>query len=397
MSRIEFVALMAMIFATTAFSIDAMLPALPEIGAELAAADPTRAPLIITFFIFGMGLGTFLAGPLSDAYGRKTLMIVASGLYILSAAVAWASNTLEVMLIARVFQGIGAAGPRVVAIAIIRDLFSGREMARVLSFVMMVFTLIPALAPAMGVLIITLAGWRAIFVAFILFSVISVLWIALRLPETLALEDRRPLRLPLMTHAVREMLTHPIVRVAILVQTLSLSILFSLLVLVQPVYADVFGKLASFPYWFGAIGLVTASASLLNAFLVGRFGMRRLVSFAFAIQILLSGVLLATHGYVAESGFAVFAVWQAYVFFQAGLTVGNLNAIAMEPMGHIAGMAASVIGAISTVLAACIASPIGLLFDGTILPLVGAVFIMANIGFLLMLYMRRVERLEVRI
>jgi DHA1 family bicyclomycin/chloramphenicol resistance-like MFS transporter len=188
------------------------------------------------------------------------------------------------------------------------------------------------------------------------------------------------------------MFTHPVVRVAMLVQTLSMAMLFSLLMLIQPIYAQVFDRLESFPYWFGAVALVSASASFLNAMLVVRFGMRRLVTLALGVQIVLSGSLLATSGYVTDSGFAVFLFWQAYVFFQAGLTMGNLNAIAMEPMGHIAGMAASVIGAFATVLAACIASPIGLLFDGTIIPLVASVFVMASLGFVLMLYMRKLER-----
>jgi len=273
------------------------------------------------------------------------------------------------MLIARVFQGIGASGPRVVCIAIIRDLFSGREMARVLSIVMMTFVLIPAFAPALGVAIIYLAGWRSIFAAFVIFSLISAFWLGFRLPETLPAERRRPFRLPLLADAIRQMFAHPIVRISILVQTLAMSILFSVLVMIQPIYAEVFDKLASFPYWFGGIALSSAAASFLNAMLVVRFGMRRLITIALAAQVIFSAIMLLASGYISTQAFAVFALWQGFIFFQAGLTVGNLNAIAMEPMGHIAGMAASVIGGISTVCAAAIASPIGLLFDGTITPL----------------------------
>ena len=391
MGRGEFIALMAMMFATIAFSIDAMLPALPEIAMELTPDDPTRAPLILTSFVLGMGLGTFFAGPLSDAFGRRTIMFCGAGLYIASAAVAWASASFEVILAARIAQGIGAAGPRVVSVAIIRDLFSGREMARILSIAMMIFTLVPAFAPAMGVVIIEFSGWRGIFMAFIVFSLISAFWLGLRLPETLPVAQRRPIRPHLIFDAVRQMFAHPVVRLSIFVQTLCMAILFSLLMLIQPIYEKVFDKLESFPFWFGGIALVSALASLLNAILVVRLGMRRLVTIALFIQIGLSGVMLISAGGIGPQGFAFFAVWQAYVFFQAGLTVGNLNAIAMEPMGHIAGMAASVIGAVSTVLAAAIASPIGLLFDGTIRPLVGAVFVMATLATGLMLYMARVE------
>ncbi len=391
MGRAEFVALMAMMFATIAFSIDALLPALPGISTDLTPFEPTRAPLILTFFVLGMGIGTFFSGPLSDAFGRRAVMFWGAGLYISAAFAGWLSQSLEVLLMARVIQGIGASGPRVVCIAIIRDLFAGREMARILSIVMVTFTIIPALAPALGVLIIEMSGWRSIFLAFVVFSLISALWLGFRLPETLPAENRRPLRLPLIIDAMRQMFEHPIVRLSIFVQTLSLAMLFSLLVLIQPTYQYVFDRLESFPYWFGAIALSSALSSFLNAMLVIRFGMRRLVTIALLMQITLSGVVLLGYGHISAQGFGIFAFWQAFVFFQAGLTIGNLNAIAMEPMGHIAGMAASVIGAVSTMFAAIIASPVGQLFDGTIRPLVGTVFVLACLGFMLMLHMGRLE------
>lgn len=389
--RVEFIALMAMMFATIAFSIDAMLPALPEIARELTPEDPTRAPLIMTAFVLGMGIGTFFTGPLSDAYGRRTVMVCGAVLYMVASAIAWASSTFEVMLAARIVQGLGAAGPRVVSIAVIRDLYSGREMARIVSIVMMIFTLVPGFAPTLGYVIIATSSWRGIFLAFIVFSIVSVLWLGFRLPETLARENRRPLRPHLMMAAVGEMFAHPVVRLSILVQTLCLSMLFTLLMLIQPVYDQIYDKQDSFHFWFGGIALVSAAASFLNAVLVVRLGMRRLITVALAGQIVLSATVLVHSQAFGTSPFAVFAIWQAYVFFQAGLTIGNLNAIAMEPMGHIAGMAASVIGAVSTVLAAAIASPIGLLFDGTVRPLVGAIFIMACLAYVAMRYMGRVE------
>jgi len=397
LGRVEFVAMIAMMFATIAFSMDAMLPALPEIAAELAPEMASRAPLILTAFFLGMGLGTFLAGPLSDAYGRRRVVFCGIAIYIVAAAVAYASSTLEVMLIARVFQGLGASGPRVVSAAIIRDLFVGREMARIISFVMMVFTLVPVLAPALGALIITVAGWRGIFIAFIVFAITAAIWMSLRLPETLPVERRRPLRFNLMGAAVLEMFSHPTVRLSILVQTLAMSMLIITLMLVQPIYSDVFDRAKSFPYWFGGIALTAGSASLLNAVLVVRYGMRRLVTITLGMQILLSSVMLAFNltGMVEPYGFAAFVIWQTCLFFQAGLTLGNLNAIAMEPMGHIAGMAASVTGAFSTVIAALIVVPISALFNGTVTPLVMSILIMASAGYVLMLCMGRVERREI--
>ncbi|MCX7559861.1 multidrug effflux MFS transporter [Sulfitobacter sp. F26204] len=396
-NRTEFVALVAMMFATIAFSVDAILPALPAISAELSPELPERASLVLTSFVLGMGLGTFIAGPLSDAWGRKRIIYIGATIYIVSAAVAWASSTIEVMLVARVMQGFGAAGPRIVSVAIVRDLFAGRGMAKIVSIVMMIFTIVPAVAPMLGSFIILGFGWRGIFIAFMLFSAISVLWMGLRMPETLPQQNRRPLRVKLLLSALREIFSYPSVRISILVQSLAMAMLFTMLMLVQPIYYEVYDRAASFPYWFGAVALFAGSASLLNAMLVVRYGMRRLVTITLGIQIVLSSTMLAfSLGSLAEPyGFAAFVVFQTCLFFQAGLTLGNLNAIAMEPVGHVAGIAASAIAAVSTVLAAAMASPIGLMFNGTIRPLVTAVLIMASLGFVLMLYLSRHETRQV--
>ncbi len=393
MGRAEFIALIAMMFATIAFSIDAMLPALPEIGAELSPDDVNRAQLILTSFVLGMGIGTFVTGPLSDTFGRKPVIVVGSVIYILAALAAWQSSTLEVVLAARVVQGLGAAAPRVVALAIMRDLYTGRIMARMMSIAMMIFTIFPAFAPMMGAGIIALTGWRGIFLAFVLFSVISISWMLIRLPEPLPVSARRPFRVPLLMDAARQMFTHPTVRLSIIVQMLCMGTLFTMLTMVQPVYDVIFDRAESFPFWFGAVALVSGSASILNAAIVVRVGMRHMVTWSLAAQIVLSAaMLLLTAVPLPETlAFALFVFWQATVFFMAGTTLGNLNAIAMEPMGHIAGMAASVIGAFATVGAAAIAAPVGLLFDGSLLPLTLGLLTMCSIAFALMLHMGRLE------
>ncbi|SHK30820.1 MFS transporter, DHA1 family, bicyclomycin/chloramphenicol resistance protein [Shimia gijangensis] len=393
MSRVEFVAMCAMMFATIAFSIDAMLPALPEIGAELSPDNLNKAQLILTSFVLGMGIGTFFTGPLSDTFGRKPVIVGGALVYCTCAAIGWASQSLELLLAARLFQGIGAAGPRIVTLAIIRDLYSGRDMARLMSFVMLVFTLVPAVAPLLGSVFIALAGWRSIFLAFIGFSMLSILWLGLRLPEPLAVEKRRPFQFKVLLGAVGEMWAIPVVRVSILVQTLCFAMLFTMLTTVQQVYDITFGRGDEFPLWFGAVAIISGSASLLNAWLVMRLGMRFLVTVTLAVQAILSIVMLALSLSLSAGPvlFAVFVIWQTSVFFQAGMTLGNLNAMAMEPLGHMAGTAASVMGAIATVLGAGLAVPVGLAFNGTPVPLIWGIGIEAALGFGLMLWMKRIE------
>mmetsp|Transcript_23829 Transcript_23829/g.43065 ORF Transcript_23829/g.43065 Transcript_23829/m.43065 type:complete len:434 (-) Transcript_23829:5317-6618(-) len=391
LSKVEFIALMAMMFATIAFSIDAMLPALPQIAADIAPGGPSQAALILTFFVIGMGVGTFFMGPLSDAYGRKPVLYIGLAIYAVGAVLSWVAPTLEMMLAARVLQGLGAAGPRVVSAAIIRDLYTGRAMASILSLTMMVFLLVPGIAPLIGAIITDAFGWRMIFAAFLLFGLILLVWFGTRVSESLPIAERRPLRWVLMVDALRQMLMHPTVRLSIAVQTLMMTILFSILTMVQPIFEMAFDRADSFPYWFGAIAAASGLSSLLNAAIVGRFGMRRLVTWALSAQVLVSSAFVAFLVTDMPGVFAFYILWQFGVMFQSGLTIANLNAIAMEPMGHIAGMAASVIGSVSTVLGAIMASVISMAFDATPLALAGTVLVMCMVAALMMQMMRKVE------
>ncbi|MFA5538661.1 MAG: MFS transporter [Gemmobacter sp.] len=387
LSQPEFVALIAMLIATVAFSIDAMLPALPQIAAELSPERPNLAQLIVTSFILGLGVGTFVAGPLSDTLGRRPVVMLGAGIYIIGTLVAWAGDSLELVLAGRILQGFGAAGPRTITIAIVRDMYSGRYMARIMSIAMIIFALVPALAPAVGAGIIALADWRAIFVSFLGFAAISILWFALRQPETLPETARRPLRLRPLLAAMAEVLRHPVVRLSILIQSLLFGALFATISSIQQIFDVTFGRGASFPAWFAGIALVSALASLANAALVVRVGMRRMIATALVAQVGLSGVmtLMTVAGFWSGGVyFAGFVVWATGLFCMAGLTLGNINAIAMEPMGHVAGTAASVIAALSTMLAIVVAVPVGLAFDGTPVPLAGAITLVAGVSLALL-------------
>ncbi|WP_084629777.1 MFS transporter [Jannaschia aquimarina] len=381
-----------MLAATIAFSIDAILPALPDIGAELAPAESARLPLVIVSFLVGMGVGTVIAGPLSDAFGRKRVMLGGAALYSLSAAAATVMADLDGIILARLLQGLGAAGPRVVAIAMVRDLYQGRGMARIISYSMMVFTLVPGIAPLIGAGISASFGWRGVFWSFVAFSLISSLWLALRQPETLPTRSRRPLRVRPLWQAAREVVSAPDTRRALMAQTLVFAILFATIISIQQIYDQTFDRAASFPLWFGGIALLSGLANLLNARLVGRLGMVWLIRRAIAAHLGLSLVLVVFWlAFPDLLGFEAFVAWQFGTFAMVGFAVGNLNALALVPLGHVAGMASSIVSSAATVGAAALAAPVGLLFDGTPLPLALASALFAALASLLIARLTEAE------
>jgi MFS transporter, DHA1 family, multidrug resistance protein len=367
----EFIALLGLLFSTVAFSTDAMLPMMTQMGRELSPSDPTRIQLVITVFVGGLGLGTLFAGPLSDTLGRKPVILGGIALYMAAAVMAAQATSIEMLLAARFIQGLGASGPRVVSQALVRDLYSGRMMARVMSFAMTLFVLVPAVAPLIGATIGGLFGWRAIFWSFLVFGTTSALWLGLRQPETLAPAMRRPLRARALWDALREVLRLPRVRLYLVALTCSFAGMFVWISTTALVFEMTFDRMAEFPLWFALVALLSAPASLLNARLVVRLGMQRMVMSAMAVQFGSAAVYLA--GFViwgyGDAGFWAFLMFMMVQFFAVGLLFGNLNALALEPLGHVAGMAASVMGGVSTMGAAVIATPLARMFDGTPAPL----------------------------
>lgn len=387
LGRVEFIALQAMLMAITAFAIDAMLPALPDIAQQLSPGNPNRAQLIVTSFVLGMGIGTLFAGPISDAYGRKPVIIAGFAVFCVGAALASVAQSLEMLLAARVLQGLGVAAPRIVPVALIRDLYSGREMASIISFATMIFMLMPAVAPAFGTVIIQGFGWRGLFASFIVFAVFSALWLGLRQPETLPPANRRPLRPKLLWQGLREVLSHHTVVMCIAVMTMGFGVLFGTLSSTQQIFDITFRRGESFALWFGLIALLSLPAGFLNARLVGRLGMRRLVTLTFLAQLgitVIVLVLIRSAILPDQYAFAAYVVWAVSVFSMANIVFGNLNAIALAQLGHIAGLASSVVIAAATVLAVAVAAPLGLIFDGTPVPLLVGVAVLLALAIGLM-------------
>ncbi|CAM3246507.1 MFS transporter, DHA1 family, bicyclomycin/chloramphenicol resistance protein [Paracoccus aminovorans] len=383
----EFIAMLALIFAVIAFSIDSMLPALPEIAAALTPESVNRAQLVLTSFVGGLGLGLLVGGPLSDALGRKPVILAGFLIYALAAVAAIFADSLEWLLAARFVQGLGAAAPRIVALAMVRDLYQGREMARITSFVMMIFILVPAVAPSIGAVIIHFVGWRGVFGSFVVLALVGGSWLQLRRPETLPVAARRPLSLGSLAAAAREVLADRQVQLVTLVMTLGFGQMFALLSSAQQLFVETYGKGAEFPLWFAGMALLSGSGTVLNARYVLRLGMRRIVVMAYWMQVVVSGVMVVlVFGDLLPEPlrFPAFFLWAVSVFFMAGVTFGNLNAMALQRMGHVAGMAASVVGALSTLGAVVIAAPVGLLYDGSARPILLATLICSGLAAVLM-------------
>lgn len=353
-----------------AMAIDMILPALPAIAVEFGLADVRQAQYIITGVFAGMIAGKLLFGPLSDAWGRKPAIYIGLVFFISGSILCYFSTQFSVLFFGRVLQGIGVASPRIVCLALVRDQFEGREMARIMSFIMMVFILVPAIAPAIGQAILYVSEWRTILLVFMLVGVICLAWFGIRQPETLKADQRRSLAIKPIIVAIREIVTHP----AALGYTFAIGFVFAgfvgYLVSSQQIFDLIYGRGEQFAYYFGGLALVIGSASMVNARFVIKHGMRKLSLWALYGIVILS--LLACLFELSSSApvpFAVFVIYCLLCFFCVGILFGNLNALAMEPLGHVAGTGAAVVGAGSTIISVVLGSLIGQLIGDDVLPM----------------------------
>jgi len=365
---VEFVVLIAALQALGALSIDSMLPNLPAIGASLGVMDENRRQLVITAYLLALGVSQVVYGPLADRFGRRPVLLTGLVIFVAFSLLATLAPTFELLLLARALQGVGAAACRTITVSVVRDRYVGREMARVISLTSMVFMAVPIMAPALGQLVLMVASWRWLFGLLGLVGAALLVWTLTRLPESLHPEDRLPIQ---PRRIARAFATAALNRTSvgyILGQAFLFGGLLGFITSAQQVVAEALGAGDRFPLIFAICASFIAVASLLNARLVMRLGMRRLSHAALLGYVAVAAVHLA----VVLSGhetLAVFVVCQAATMFCFGLASGNFGAMAMEPMGHIAGVASSFQGFVSMVGASLIGFAVGQAFNGTIVPL----------------------------
>ncbi len=356
----EFVGLMALMQSLVALTIDAMIPALQELGVTLQIDHPNDAQLVISLLFLGLALGQLLFGPLSDSIGRKTAIQLGIGLFSIGCLVSVFSTSYTMMLLGRVLQGVGLAGPRIVSIALIRDLYSGDSMAKVMSFVMSVFILVPAIAPAVGQGILHIWNWQGIFALFLGLGAIVSIWFGLRQPETLKLERRIPFTPQRLIAGVKEVGLN---RHAF-GHTIAAGLIFgpfaAYLSMSQQILQIQYGLGEDFPLYFALLALSIGAAFFANSRLVMRYGMRRMIGIACpAISIWSLGFLGIAWLHNGQPSLLLLILYLQVTFFCMGILFGNLNAMAMQTLGHIAGIGAAIVGFLSTTIGVAFGCVIG--------------------------------------
>jgi MFS transporter, DHA1 family, multidrug resistance protein len=367
----SFVILMALMTSLVALSIDGMLPALAQIAQDLNVPEPNHRQYVLSTLFLGMVVGQLIYGPISDTVGRKRPVVFGCALFIFGCLLSALADSFAMMLFGRFVQGLGAAGPRIVIIAIIRDQYQGAAMARVMSLIMTVFIIVPALAPSLGQAMLWFGSWRLIFFVFSVLALTGLVWFWLRQAETLPVERRAPLKLSRLLAATKEVFTHPVALGYTLTAGLVFAAFIGFLNSAQQILQEQYLLGDQFPLYFAALALALGASTLTNSKLVKHFALPRLCRWSLTLALTWSAafsmVALVCNGHPPLWSLMLFLM---LLFYVIGILFGNMNALAMEPMGHIAGLASAVIASITTLMSMSLGGLIGSLYNGTVLPLV---------------------------
>ncbi|MFW2367282.1 MAG: multidrug effflux MFS transporter [Desulforhopalus sp.] len=391
-SSVGFVIRMSLLTSLTALSIDTMLPALPAIGESLNVGNSNNLQLIITLLFFGMFFGELAFGPLSDSLGRKRTLGIGIVIFCIGTVVAMMATSLQMLLLGRIIQGVGVSGPKIISRAMIRDQFEGKNMARIFSFIMTLFICIPMVAPLLGQVIIVLAGWRVIFLFFLAIAICSFLLIIFKQPETLALSDRKPIKMGELLNTAVRILQHPLVLCYATTAGLIFAILLLFLSTSQAMFEQIYNRAESFPLYMAILATGFGMATLLNSKLVMIYGMYRLCVLA-VIGLIGIGVYFVIGGQGDAHSFISFMVGCYLLLFCIGTLFPNLSAMAMQPLGKVAGLGASLISAISTTIGVPVSIVVGRYFNDSLMPLALATLFCALLS-LFFLYIARRGKME---
>lgn len=387
-SQFEFVMMAALLMATNAMAIDIMLPAMADIGREFQLASENDRQLVIIAYMLGFGVSQLFYGPVTDRFGRRRVLFVSLGCYVVMSIACALSPSFEWLMISRILQGTAAGGSRVIAVSVARDLYSGRRMAKVMSLVMIVFMVAPIAAPSVGQLLLFVTDWKGIFWALVIFGAVMFVWVLLRLPETLPTEKRRPLNPPSIVKNYWEVLRTREAAGYMAASGMMFAGLMSYISSSEQLYHEVYHTGVMFPLWFAGAAAAMSISNLINSRMVERVGMRRMSHGALLAYVAVNAV----HAALASQGpvpFELFYTLVIFAFFAMGFQGPNYNAIAMEPLGHIAGSGAALIGFASSFVAASIGGLIASQFDGTTGPIFVGNFIVSCIALFLILWTER--------
>jgi DHA1 family bicyclomycin/chloramphenicol resistance-like MFS transporter len=386
--RWEFIALCAAMMALNSLAIDIMLPALQQIGASLGVENANHRQYVMTAYIVAFGIAQLGFGPISDRFGRRGPLLVGLVIYIVAAFAAVMAPTFEMLLLCRFIQGVGAASTRVIAVSVVRDSFGGRRMAEIMSLIFMVFMAIPVVAPGLGQIIMLFATWHLIFAAMGAGALLVTLWVATRLPETLHPEYRRPFTAEAVTGGFRIVLSNRVALCYTAAGMVTFGAMFGFINSAQQVYVELYDLGKLFPVVFAAIASLMAVSNFANSRLVGRFGMRRLSQGALIAFIVISAIWFA-FSLAGPVPFPLFITLFTLDMLVFGLLGSNFNALAMEPLGHVAGTASSVLGFTQTFGGGIIGTIIGQAYNGTVTPLAAGFCIVSIVAFIMVVIAER--------
>lgn len=367
--KFEFIALMASLMSLVALSIDALLPALPQIGSAVGVINANDNQLLITMIFLGLGFGQLIFGPLSDSFGRKRIVYFGFVVFFIASIICVTTKSFEVMIIGRILQGLGLSSPRSLTLSMIRDSYSGDYMAKIISIVVMFFILIPVVAPTLGQFLINFFNWESIFYFNLIFGIFIMIWFWLRQPETLPKENRIKFTSHLFIDGTKEFFKH---KDAVAFTFVSGFITGSFMVYLstsQQIFQEQYNLADMFPYIFASLAISVGFATFLNSRLVVKFGMYKIAFTSCIAYALISVLYVIIFSSGRNPSITILIGFFALQFFAVGFLFGNLRALAMQPLGHIAGIGAAINGFISTVLAVPIANYIGSFVKTSVLPL----------------------------